>query len=162
MCDTFSGRPAAVRSPELSVYYCSRMSFINLIFCPINLCYHKTRLVIINVIFQLRRGYTWRLFWRRLTRPFWPISRSRFKQRWISLLIPIPTVWRFCVNFWVIFGHYGKGIFFLKESVKLRKIWNIKDLMDLENWNLKWRISRRIPNSPLPTWGSHLGWSTIW
>ena len=30
----------------------------------------------------------------------------------------------------------------------MRKIWNIEDLMDLENWNLKWRISIRIPKSP--------------
>ena len=41
-----------------------------------------------------------------------------------------------------IFGHFG---------ITLRKIWNVEDLMDLENWNLKWRISRRTPNSPLPT-----------
>ena len=33
--------------------------------------------------------------------------------------------------------------------------------MVLENWNLKWRISRRIPNTPLTTWGSYLGWSTV-
>ena len=26
--------------------------------------------------------------------------------------------------------------------------------MDLENKNLKWRISRRIPNSPVQAWGS--------
>ena len=31
-----------------------------------------------------------------------------------SLLISLTTVWRFCVNFWVIFGHFGKEIFFLK------------------------------------------------
>ena len=47
-----------------------------------------------------------------------------------------------------------------QESVKLSKIWNAEDLK-IENWNLEWRISRRTPNSPLPTWGSHLGWSTV-
>ena len=73
------------------------------------------------------------------------------------MLISIITVLRFFVNFWVIFGHFGKEIFFLKGKIKLRKIWNVEDLMYLENWNLMWRISRRIPNSPLPTWGSHLG-----
>ena len=31
-------------------------------------------------------------------------------------------------------------------------------LMDLVDG----RISRRIPNRPLPTWGSHWGWSTVW
>ena len=40
---------------------------------------------------------------------------------------------------------------------RLRKVWNVEDLMHLENWNLKWRISRRTTNSPLPTWGSLLG-----
>ena len=64
----------------------------------------------------LRRGYTWRLFWCRLlnTAAFLPIARSRFKQRLASLLILLTTAWRFCVNFWVIFGHFGKEIFFLK------------------------------------------------
>ena len=33
-------------------------------------------------------------------------------------------------------------------------MWNVEDLMDLENWNLKWRISRWTPHSPLPAWGS--------
>ena len=45
---------------------------------------------------------------------FLPISRSRFKRHKISLFISLTTVWRFCVNFWVIFGHFGKEIFFLK------------------------------------------------
>ena len=27
-------------------------------------------------------------------------------------------------------------------------MWNVEDLMDLENWNLKWTISRWTPNSP--------------
>ena len=51
-----------------------------------------------------------------------------------------------------IFGHFGKEIFsFLKDRIKVRTIWSVGDLMDLENWNLKWTISRRTPNSPLPT-----------
>ena len=44
---------------------------------------------------------------------FLPISQSRFKRHLISLLISLTTVWRFCVNVWVIFGHFGKEIFFL-------------------------------------------------
>ena len=55
-----------------------------------------------------------------------------------------------------IFVHFGKEIFFLRGEVKLRKIWNVEDLLVLENWNLKWRISRWTPNSPLPTQGSLL------
>ena len=39
----------------------------------------------------------------------------------------------------------------------MREIWNIEDLIDLENWNLKWRISRRIPNSPLIRLGLSFG-----
>ena len=29
-------------------------------------------------------------------------------------LFHLTTVWRFCVKCWVIFGHFGKEIFFLK------------------------------------------------
>ena len=43
-----------------------------------------------------------------------PISLSHFKRNYISMLIPLTTIWRFRVNFWVIFGHFGKEIFFLK------------------------------------------------
>ena len=89
-----------------------------------------------------------------LNTAFLPISRSRFKQRLIFVLITITTIWRFCVNIWMVFWHFGKEITFLKGYVKLGKIWNADDLMDLENWNLNWRVSRQIPNSPLPTWGS--------
>ena len=49
------------------------------------------------------------------------------------MLITITTVWQFCVNFLVIFGHFGKEILFLKGEVKLRKILSVEDLMDLEN-----------------------------
>ena len=51
-----------------------------------------------------------------LNTAFLPISRSRFKQRKISMLISLSTVWQFCVNFWVIFGHFGKEIFFFKKD----------------------------------------------
>ena len=37
------------------------------------------------------------------------------------------------------------------------KIRNVEDLIDLENWNLKCRISRWTPNGPPPTFGSLLG-----
>ena len=49
-----------------------------------------------------------------LNMAFPPIFRSCFKQRQTSMLITITTVWRFCVNFWVVFGHFGKETFFLK------------------------------------------------
>ena len=110
---------------------------------------------------QHKRGYTWRLFWHRLTQPFCQYL-GHVSSDAKSFCSSLTSVWWFCVNFLVIFGHFGKEIFFLKGWVKLRKIRNVEDLMDLENWNLKWRISRQIPNIPLPTWGSHLGWSTVW
>ena len=43
-----------------------------------------------------------------LNTAFLPISRPCFKQREISMLISLTTVWRFCVNFWVIFVNFGK------------------------------------------------------
>ena len=61
-------------------------------------------------------------------RAFLPISQSGSKQRknlsayfinhWLAVL---------CKFFWVVFGHFGKEIFFLKGEVKLRKIWNVED-----------------------------------
>ena len=91
-------------------------------------------------------------------------SRSRFKQRQIRLLISLTKVLRFCVTFWVIFGHFWET-----RNVFLKNTWNwecwrsrersllCEDSMDLEIWNLKRRIGRWTPNSPLPTWGSLLG-----
>ena len=52
-----------------------------------------------------------------LNTAFLPVSRSRFKQSQISKLISLTTVWRFCVNFWVIFGHFGKEIFSQKDRL---------------------------------------------
>ena len=49
-----------------------------------------------------------------LNTAFLPISPSRFKRHLISLLISLTTVLQFSVNFWVIFGYFGKEIFFLK------------------------------------------------
>ena len=91
------------------------------------------------------------------------LSRSRFKQRQIRLLISLTKVLRFSVTFWVIFGHFWET-----RNVCLKNRWNwecwrsrersllCEDSMDLENWNLKRRISRWTPNSPLPNWGSLL------
>ena len=56
----------------------------------------------------LKRGYTRRLFWRRLTRDFCQYLGH------VSSDAKSPCLFRFCVNFWVIFGHFGKEIFFLK------------------------------------------------
>ena len=41
------------------------------------------------------------------------IPRSRVKQRRIPLFKTLTNVLRFCVNFWLIFGHFGKEIIFL-------------------------------------------------
>ena len=56
-----------------------------------------------------------------LNMAFLPISRSRFKQRWILMLILATTVKRFCVNFGVIFGHIWKVIFFSKDRLNWGK-----------------------------------------
>ena len=45
---------------------------------------------------------------------FVPISHSRFKQCQIAPLRTFTNVLRFCVNFWMIFGHSVNEIFFLK------------------------------------------------
>ena len=50
-----------------------------------------------------------------------PISRSRFKRRWISLFISLTFGWRFCENFWVSFGHFGKFFFFSKDRLNWGK-----------------------------------------
>ena len=48
---------------------------------------------------------------------FVPISRSRFKQRQIPPLRTFINVLRFCVNFWMIFGHFVNEIFFPKDRL---------------------------------------------
>ena len=50
-----------------------------------------------------------------LNMAFVPISCSRVRQRQIPLLKTLTNVLRFCVHFWVIFGHFGKEIIFLKD-----------------------------------------------
>ena len=57
------------------------------------------------------------------------ISRSRFKQLKIPLLITRSYVVGYFVNFLVIFGYIWEEIIFLKGLVKFRKIGNIEDLM---------------------------------
>ena len=52
---------------------------------------------------------------------FVPISRSRFKQRQFPPLRTLRNVLRFCVNFWVTLGHFGKEIFFLKDRLNRGK-----------------------------------------
>ena len=76
--------------------------------------------------FEFRRGYTWRLFWRRLIRPFCHISVT-------IQATPNPSAYSInhclavCVNFWVIFGHFGKEIFFSERlnwgKYEMLKIW---------------------------------------
>ena len=39
----------------------------------------------------------------------------------VSMLITTTTVWRFCVNFWLIFGHFGKEIFFSQRIGKIEE-----------------------------------------
>ena len=48
-----------------------------------------------------------------LNMAFVPISCSRVKQLQIPLLKTLTSVLQFCVNLWVILGHFGKEIIFL-------------------------------------------------
>ena len=73
---------------------------------------------------SLRRGFTWRLLWRR----FLPTSCSRFRQRQIPPFKTITNVLRFCVNLLVIFGYFGKDIFFF---LKDRLNWGKDELMQI-------------------------------
>ena len=116
-----------------------------------------------------------------LNRAFLPIYRSRFNFPTLNLSAYshihnhcLAVLCKFLGNFrtfWETTSFPGslilppgnevvweRDIFFSKNRLNWGKyeIWNIKDLMDLKNWNFKWRISRRIPNIPLPTWGPHL------
>ena len=72
---------------------------------------HRTELLHHKIF---KAGVNVKAVLRSLNTAFLPISQSRFKRHWISLLISLTTVGQFCVNFWVIFGHFGKEIFFLK------------------------------------------------
>ena len=65
---------------------------------------------------------------------FWmPISRLRFKQSRISMLIPHIYVLGCFVNFLVIFRYIWREIVFLKGLVKLMEIGNLEDLLLFEN-----------------------------
>ena len=73
-------------------------------------CSKKTAALFLYLVVHMKAVLT------SLNTAFLPInfSRSRFKRRYMSLLISLTSVWWFCVNFRVIFGHFGKEIFFLK------------------------------------------------
>ena len=58
-----------------------------------------------------------------------PISRLRFKQSRISMLIPHIYVLGCFVNFLVIFRYIWREIVFLKGLVKLMEIGNLEDLL---------------------------------
>ena len=57
------------------------------------------------------------------------ISRSRFKQLKIPMLISQSYVAGYFANFLAMFGYIWEEIIFLKGLVKFRKMGNIEDLM---------------------------------
>ena len=63
---------------------------------------------------RVKAGVNVKAVFTSLNTAFLPISRSRFKRRQIPMLFTLSTIWRFCVNFWVIFRCFGKERFFLK------------------------------------------------
>ena len=64
--------------------------------------------------FYLKAGFYLKAVFMSLNVAFVPISRSRFKHCQIAPFRTFTNVLRFCVNFWMIFGHSVNEIFFLK------------------------------------------------
>ena len=67
--------------------------------------------ILVTSVTHLKAGVNVKAVFTSLNTAFLPISRSRFKRRQIPSLITLSTIWRFCVNFWVIFRCFGKEIF---------------------------------------------------
>ena len=63
---------------------------------------------------HLKAGFHLKAVFTSLNVAFLPISHSRFKQPQVPPLRTSTNVLRFCVNFWVIFGHFVNLRFFLK------------------------------------------------
>jgi len=84
------------------------------------------------------------------------ISRLRFKQSRISMLIPeIYVLGRF-VNFLVIFRYIWREIVFLKGLVKFMEIGNFEDLVFFKI-RIKSKIGICSPDSCPTTWGAIVG-----
>ena len=65
---------------------------------------------------SVKAGFHLKAVFMSLNVAFMPISCSRFNQRLIPPLRTLTNVLRFCVNFWVIFGHFvNERFFFLKR-----------------------------------------------
>ena len=67
--------------------------------------------MLVKVGVHVKAVLTW------LITAFLPISRSRFKQRKISMLISLTTARQFCVNFWIFWAFLERGIFFSKARL---------------------------------------------
>ena len=46
--------------------------------------------------------------------PFLPVSRSHLKA-----ILTLSAYWRFCLNFSVILGHFGKEISFISQRIRV-------------------------------------------
>ena len=68
-------------------------------------------------ILQLKAGFHLKAVFMSFNVAFVPISRSRFKQCQIAPLRTFSNVLRFCVNFWMIFGHLCMRFFFSKDRL---------------------------------------------
>ncbi len=104
------------------------------------------------ITIDLRRGYTWRLIRRRLTRHFlniWVIFQA-------TLNLCLAVLCKFLGDFWEF---WERDIFFFsKDIVNLRKIWNVELIWwiwKIEIWSEE--LEDGYQTFPLPTWGSHLG-----
>ena len=61
---------------------------------------------------QVKAGFQMKAVFTSLNVAFVPLSRSHFKQHQIPSFRTYTNVLGFCVNFWVIFGHFLNEIFF--------------------------------------------------
>ena len=72
---------------------------------------------IVVAAFPFKAGFHLKAVFMSFNVAFVPISRSRFKQWQIAPLRTFTNVLRFCVNFWMIFGHSVNEIFFSKDRL---------------------------------------------
>ena len=74
----------------------------------------------------LRQGYTWRLFWRGLTRPFCQYLGHVSSNAKSLCSFTLTTVRRCCVNSWWFLGICGKRYFFSKDRLNWGKFEMLK------------------------------------
>ena len=114
--------------------FCQNLFYILSLKCfPITECLSSTHwwgrgVGVAAHVANIKAGFHLKAVFMSFNVAFVPISRSRFKQCQIAPLRTFTNVLRFCVNFWMIFGHSVNEIFFSKDRLKwgkyeVLKIW---------------------------------------